>query len=91
MALTAEQADLADSLARAADLRLAAGDISELERDQVAQEAQRARYAVSLARETARIAQAAFARALGDDGVAPRGSLEDGLDGAAAPAPAIAS
>lgn len=89
MALTEEQADLADSLARAADLRLAAGDISELERDQVAQEAQRARYAVSLAREDARVAQATFTRTLGADGVAPKGSLEDGLDRPAAPAPPV--
>ena len=80
MALTEEQAGFADSLARAADLRLATGDISELERDQVAQEAARARYAVSLAREDARVAQAAFVRVLGGGDVAPHGSLEDGLD-----------
>ena len=83
LALTEDQAALADSLARAADARLAAGDISELERDQVAQEAARARYAMSLAREDARVAEAAFLRALGASSpVEPAGELEDGLDAA---------
>lgn len=86
MALTEEQAGLADSLARAADARLAAGDISELERDQVAQEAQRARYAVSLAREDDRVAAAGLTRAVGGPTeLVPIGALEDGLD---APLPA---
>ncbi|MGB7213325.1 MAG: TolC family protein, partial [Gemmatimonadales bacterium] len=86
MALTEDQAALADSLARAADARLAAGDISELERDQVAQEAQRARYAVSLAREDDRVAAAALTRAVGGtEALIPNGALEDGLD---APIPA---
>lgn len=81
--LTSEGAALADSLARAADLRYAAGDISLLERDQVAQEAERARYAASLAREESRVAGTAFARAVGETDPAaatPAGSLEDGLD-----------
>lgn len=81
MALTQEQAGLADSLAHAADARLAAGDISELERDQVAQEAQRARYAVSLAREDDRVAASALTRAVGGTTeLVPVGALEDGLD-----------
>lgn len=80
--LTTDGAALADSLSRAADARYAAGDISRLERDQVAQEAQRARYAVSLAREESRVAAAAFARAVGESDPAaasPAGSLDDGL------------
>lgn len=90
LALTEDQAALADSLARAADARLAAGDISELERDQVAQEAARARYAVSLAREDARVAQASFTRALGAAApVEPAGGLDDGLDAAPPAAPSV--
>lgn len=80
--LTREGAALADSLARAADARLRAGDISQLERDQVAQEAARARYAVSQALEEARVAEAAFARAIGAsdaEAAVPAGSLDDGL------------
>ena len=81
LALTEDQAALADSLARAADARLAAGDISELERDQVAQEAARARYAVSLAQEDVRVAQGSLVRAIGaSTPVEPAGALDDGLD-----------
>ncbi|MFI5234750.1 MAG: TolC family protein [Gemmatimonadales bacterium] len=87
--LTADEASLADSLARAADARLKAGDISQLERDQVIQESQRAHYAVSLAREDQRVAHGAFARALGlDDAPLPEpdGALDDGLT---APLPGV--
>ena len=81
LALTEEEAALADSLARAADVRLKSGEISQLERDQVAQEAQRARYAVSLAREEERVAETVFARTIGSAREsAPVGALEDGLD-----------
>jgi cobalt-zinc-cadmium efflux system outer membrane protein len=83
LALANDEAALADSLARAAELRLRTGEISELERDQVAQEAARARYAVSQALEDERVAAAALARAVGSAGAAdltPVGSLEDGLD-----------
>jgi cobalt-zinc-cadmium efflux system outer membrane protein len=91
--LTEDGAALADSLAEAAETRLKAGDISVLERDQVVQEAARARYAVSLAREEAGVAAAAFARAIGGadaTAVAPVGALDQGLDryaGALAAAP----
>ncbi|MEJ7811104.1 MAG: TolC family protein [Gemmatimonadaceae bacterium] len=84
--LAAEQVALADSLIRLAERRVSAGDISELERDQVAQEASRARLASSRAREEARVARTNLARAVawesGPSGAAPRpaGALADGLD-----------
>ena len=90
--LTREGAALADSLARAADARLRAGDISQLERDQVAQEAARARYAVSQALEEARVSEAAFARAIGatdTETATPVGALDDGLGNVATEAVAL--
>ncbi|HEU4763938.1 MAG TPA: TolC family protein, partial [Gemmatimonadales bacterium] len=91
LALGEDEAALADSLARAADLRLRSGEISELERDQVAQEAARARYAVSQAREDERVAAAALARSVGapeTTDLTPVGALEDGLDDPLPTAPA---
>lgn len=76
------QAGLADSVDRVATARLRAGEISQLEREQAAQEAARAHQAASTAREDARVAEADLARALGWDGVPPRavGRLDAGLD-----------
>lgn len=78
-----EQASLADSIAGIGAKRLAAGDISLLEREQVGQEAIRAAALVSQAREADRAAQAAFVRAIGWSGAAaprPSGDLAAGLD-----------
>ncbi|MEP7344122.1 MAG: TolC family protein [Gemmatimonadaceae bacterium] len=83
MRLLNEQAVLADSLVILAERRVAAGDISALERDQVAQEAARARLASLQAREGARVARIDFARAVGGtpgDAPSPAGSLADALD-----------
>ncbi len=80
--LVGEQAQLADSLRNLAERRLAAGDISELERDQIAQEARRVQLAAALAREQARVARAVFARAVAwSQDVAPvaAGELSNGL------------
>jgi cobalt-zinc-cadmium efflux system outer membrane protein len=83
--LVGEQARLADSLVRLAERRLRAGDISALERDQVAQEAARAHLAASQADEAASVAWLALARSIGWTGVdtlVPRGALDAGLDSA---------
>ena len=80
--LVGAQASLADSVAGIAAARLRAGDISQLEQEQAALEAHRARQTESAARETARAAEADLARALGWDGPAPSaaGALDAGLD-----------
>jgi cobalt-zinc-cadmium efflux system outer membrane protein len=82
-ALAAEQSALADSLAGFATRRAAAGDISELERDQLALEASRSRLTTAQAREMERVARAELARAVawGDSGLpVAAGPLDDGLD-----------
>jgi cobalt-zinc-cadmium efflux system outer membrane protein len=79
-----ELAAVADSIVRLADRRVAAGDISSLERDQFALEELRARLALSRAREVARSAIAALALAIAPGHAAdllPRDALDDGLDG----------
>lgn len=85
--LAAEQARYADSLVALADRRVAAGDLSALERDQVAQEAARARLAAWQAREQARVARVELARAVAWTGPAegpgaprPAGALAEALD-----------
>lgn len=81
--LLREQASLADSLALTAGRRVAAGDLSELERDQFAQEASRARLASWEAREQALVARIDLARAINasvDHPPHPRGTLDSGLD-----------
>lgn len=79
--LTNEQAGFADSLARLARRRFDAGDISRFEADQVAQEARRGQQLLSTAREIARGADAALARAIGGAAVPqPAGRLDAGLD-----------
>ena len=82
--LGTEQAHLADSLVLFADRRVSAGDISALERDQIAQEAARARLSAAQAREAARVARVVFARAVawntGDNSPQATGSLTDALD-----------
>ena len=81
--LVSEQAALADSLVVLADRRVSAGDISALERDQVAQEAAQARLVAARAREGVRVASIELARALawnGSDPPHPVGQLGDGLD-----------
>lgn len=81
-ALTAEQASLADSLARFAARRAAEGDISDLERDQIVLEASRARLAAAQAREAATVAQVDLARAIAWDsprGPSAQGDLDEGL------------
>lgn len=82
LAIATEQRDLADSLLLIADRRLSVGDISALERDQVALEADRARQSESLALEIAQVALAALARSVGSDrpeGLTASGNLDDGL------------
>jgi cobalt-zinc-cadmium efflux system outer membrane protein len=82
LALAAEQSALADSLARLAARRAAAGDISDLERDQVALEASRARLAAAQAREASQIARTELARAVAWDAASPPvpvGALDDAL------------
>jgi outer membrane protein, heavy metal efflux system len=69
--LIAAQATYADSVAAIAAARLRAGDISLLEQEQAAQEAGRARQALSAAREAASVATAALARAIAWDGTGP--------------------
>jgi len=74
---------LADSLAGVASRRAAAGDISDLERDQVKLEASRATLAAAQAREVARIARAELARAVAWESATPpfaAGPLDEGLD-----------
>jgi outer membrane protein, heavy metal efflux system len=80
--LVAAQAILADSVARIAAARLREGDISLLEQEQAAQEAARARQALSTAREAARVAEAALGRVIAWDGAVPphaAGLLDAGL------------
>lgn len=83
------EAVLGDSLVSLAERRVAAGDISELERDQVAQAATRARLAVMRARETSRTARVDLARAVAADPDSlprPAGDLAEGLAGTRSPA-----
>jgi cobalt-zinc-cadmium efflux system outer membrane protein len=80
--LIGEQTALADSLLVLAQRRVSAGDISELERDQIAQEAARARQSGSRALEASRISATALARAVGlpaTDALRPTGALDHGL------------
>lgn len=80
--LAAEQSALADSLARLARRRAVAGDISDLERDQISLEASRARLVAAQARETARVLRAELARAVAWEGATPptpAGALDQGL------------
>lgn len=62
--LVAAQSLYADSVAALAAARFKAGDISLLEQEQAAQEAARARQVLSVARQAAQVADAAFARAI---------------------------
>jgi cobalt-zinc-cadmium efflux system outer membrane protein len=79
--LVEQQALQADSLARIAVARFRAGDISQLEQEQAALEAARARQSVSTARETALVARAELARAIGAEALPlPVGALDAGLD-----------
>lgn len=83
--LAVEQSSLADSLARFGARRAAAGDISDLERDQISLEASRARLAAAQAREAAEVARIDLARAVawtGAEPPRPAGALDDALDGA---------
>ena len=87
LGLAEEQRSLADSLALVAARRAQAGEISDLERDQIAQEAGRARLASAQAREEKRIASAQFARSVAWEKTMPPipvGSLDAGLDAARA-------
>jgi cobalt-zinc-cadmium efflux system outer membrane protein len=80
--LVQDQAAQADSVARIAAARLRAGDVSLLEQEQAAQEAARARQTLSAAREAARVAEAALARAIAWAGANPPravGALDAGL------------
>jgi cobalt-zinc-cadmium efflux system outer membrane protein len=82
LALATEQSALADSLARLAARRAAAGDISDLERDQISLEASRARLAAEQARQSAAVARAELARAVAWESAAPPravGALDEGL------------
>jgi cobalt-zinc-cadmium efflux system outer membrane protein len=82
LALASEQSALADSLARLAARRAAVGDISDLERDQVALEASRARLTAAQAREAAQVARTELARAVVWDGASPPvpvGALDEAL------------
>ncbi len=79
--LVEEQARQADSLAYIAAARYRAGDVSQLESEQAAQEAARVRQDVSVAREAARIAASELARAIGvKTAPTPVGPLDAGLD-----------
>ncbi len=83
LALATEQGVLADSLARLASRRAAAGDISDLERDQISLEASRARLATEQARQAAYVVRAELARAVAwESAVPPRaaGALDAGLE-----------
>lgn len=84
--LVSEQTQLTDSLLDFAERRLAAGDISALERDQIAQEARRMWLMAAQAREQARVAHVELGRAVAwqDDSDALRasGDLTEGLDAA---------
>jgi cobalt-zinc-cadmium efflux system outer membrane protein len=91
-AAVAVQSALADSLGALAERRLKAGDISELERDQLLLEAGRTRAQLSTAREEATVAGFALQRVLGLDPARPlpvlAGELDSGLDAAESRAPA---
>ncbi len=79
--LVEQQAVQADSLARIAAARFRAGDISLFEQEQAELEAARARQSVSTARETALVARAELARAIGIEALPqPVGALDAGLD-----------
>jgi outer membrane protein, heavy metal efflux system len=79
--LVEQQAAQADSLARIAAARFRAGDISLFEQEQAELEAARARQSVSTARETALVARAELARAIGVEVLPqPVGALDTGLD-----------
>jgi len=87
LALAAEQTALADSLVRLATRRAAAGDISGLERDQVALEASRSRLTAAQAREGAALARRELARAIAWETLLsprPAGRLDESLDDSAA-------
>ncbi len=80
--LIAAQSAQADSVAGIAAARLRAGDISMLEQEQAGLEAARARQALSVAREGARLAEAALGRAIAwtaPDLPHPTGSMEADL------------
>jgi outer membrane protein, heavy metal efflux system len=81
--LIQEEVAAADSLALIARLRLEAGDISRFESGQAAQESRRGQQLLSQAREEARAADAAFARAVGWPDAAPpipAGAMDQGVD-----------
>ena len=81
LALVEQQALHADSLARIAAARFRAGDISQFEQEQAAQEAARAHQAVSAARESERVALSDLARAMGvETAPHPADPLDTGLD-----------
>lgn len=82
LGLATEQAALADSLAHFAARRAEAGDISDLERDQIALEASRARLLAAQSREAAMVARVDLARAVAWGGATPprpSGSLDEAL------------
>ena len=82
LALAADEAALADSLAALSRVRFAAGEAPELEQAQAALEAARARQQVSASREEQDVARAELGRALGvssDSLPALAGSLETDL------------
>ena len=90
LVLAAEQGALADSLARLATQRASAGDISDLERDQISLEASRARLAAEQARQSADVARAELARAVAWPSATPpraSGALDAGLGDLHGPAP----
>ncbi|MEO8336338.1 MAG: TolC family protein [bacterium] len=94
LALAMEQGDLADSLAQLASRRAAAGDISDLERDQISLEASRARLAAAQSRQSADVARSELARAVAWESVAPPravGALDVGLESRPLAAPGATS
>jgi cobalt-zinc-cadmium efflux system outer membrane protein len=81
--LTTEQAQLTDSLVVLVDRRVAAGDISALDRDQIALEASRARLVLAQARELALVAAVELGRVVAwerDEWPSAVGSLSDAVD-----------
>jgi cobalt-zinc-cadmium efflux system outer membrane protein len=80
--LVTAQAVLADSVSRVAGARLRTGDISQLEQEQAALDAARARQAAAAARETARSDAAELARAIAWEGAppTPAGALDSTVD-----------
>lgn len=84
--LVQEQGAIVDSLLSLAERRVEAGDISVLERDQVAQEAGRTQLLVSRARESSEAARFELARAVAWEELnppMPKGELDLNLDSAA--------